>query len=190
MSKSQKSKLDPFAERLDEWLGLEKRTLADVQAALAQDGCSVSLSRLSVWWEARQQELAEQRLLSEIVNGAERVKKVRTEFSENAPPDLQMLIDLHRVLILQMSTQAASNPDLIKLADQGLRTVMEFVTAQTRAKHKDRELALAEGKWAWIQKEDLDRALDALHAEIKNNAPALTAFQNFKATIRGAQQKP
>lgn len=189
MSKATPSKLDPFAERLDEWFGVEKKTLKEVQAQLALDGCSVSLSRLSEWWEARTQEKAEARLLSQIASGAEQVVAVRKHFAQNAPPQLEMLIDLHRVLVMQMSTQAAANPDLIKLADQALRTVMEYVSGQTKARLKERELALAEGKWAWIQKEDLDKALAALHAELKALPGGNEIYQSFERGIREARER-
>jgi hypothetical protein len=142
MSKGTPSKLDRFTERLDEWFfyTAPAKTLAFAQEELRKDGCSVSVSQLSRWWQARQSQLAEEKLLNQITSGAQQVKQVRDEFSENAPPDLRMLIDLHRVLVLQMSTQAATNPEMIKLADQGLRTVMEFVSGETKARLKEREL--------------------------------------------------
>src|SRR4051812_19871189 len=135
MSKSKPSKLDAFTERLDAWFGEEKKTLTEVQAQLKLDGCSVSRSRLSEWWEHRQSELAEAKLLGLIATGASQVKAVEKQFSQHAAPELETLIKLHRVLILQLSTQGATNPDMLKMADGCMRTVMEFVSGQTKASH-------------------------------------------------------
>ena len=132
MSKAKKSKLDPFIERLDVWFGIENKSLAEVQAQLKLDGCVVSVQRLSEWWERRQSELAESKLLAQITSGAALHSKVKTQFAKDAPPELQTLIDLHRVLIMQLSTHAASNPKMLELADRSMRTVMDYFSGQTR----------------------------------------------------------
>lgn len=180
MSKAKESKLDPFAERLDEWFGVEKKTLKEVQAQLALDGCSVSLSRLSEWWEARTQQKAEERLLSQIASGAQQCKEVERQFASNAAPELDTLIKLHRTLVLQMSTHAAADPRMLKLADASLRTVMEFVSGQTKAHHKERELAIAEVRLrldtdAWAES-TLKKAAE-LNSSSLSNADKIAAMR-------------
>jgi hypothetical protein len=188
MSKSVQSKLDRFTASLDEWFGIQKLSLEDVQKKLLEDGCSVSLSRLSRWWERRQEVLAQEKLLQQIATGAKQCKEMKEAFAEHPAPELETIMSLHRVLIMQLSTQSMANPALLEMADRLTRTVLEFVSGQTRAKQKERELSLAEGKWAWIQKEDLDKALDALHAEIKDNPSAVAAFKTFKASMQRAER--
>ncbi len=59
---------------------------------------------------------------------------------------------------------------------------------KTVAQFKEEELLLNREKFAWMKKDDLEKALDALHDEIKDNAEALQAFQRFKGTISKAQK--
>jgi hypothetical protein len=144
MSKAVQSKLDPFTASLDEWFGVQKLSLEEVREKLKEDGCSVSLSRLSRWWEARQTVLAEEKLLNQIATGARTHAAVVKQFGENPPPELQTLIDLHRVLIMQLSTAGAANPKMLELADRCMRTVMDYISGQTKATLENRKLELGE----------------------------------------------
>jgi hypothetical protein len=158
MSKQKTSKLDPFAERLIAWFtpvdkGGDGFTLRQAQDELRKDGCSVSLQRLSEWWERQQAEMAEAALLQQIATGAELHRKVKTQFATDAPPELQTLIDLHRVLIMQLSAQAATNPKMLELADRSMRTVMDYFSGQTKAKLEDRKLNLSERRVVLMEKQ-------------------------------------
>jgi len=153
MSKGKKSKLDPFIERLDVWFGVEKKTLAEVQARLALDGCVVSVQRLSEWWEQRQSELAEEKLLQQITTGAALHKKVKEQFAQDAPPELQTLIDLHRVLIMQLSSQAVSSPKMLELADRSMRTVMDYFSGQTKAAFEREKIELQKRRVTILEKQ-------------------------------------
>lgn len=146
MSKAKKSKLDQFAERLDDWFGVEKKTILEVQAQLKLDGCLVSTGRLSEWWQLRQQFKMQKALLAQIATGARHIKEVEKQFDKNAAPELQTLMNLHRTLVFKLSTAGNVDPEFLKLADQMTRTVMEFYSAQTKAGFKERELRLAEDK--------------------------------------------
>lgn len=147
--KDKPSKLDPFAERLDDLLTPKERggmgqTLQEAQAQLLADGCSISLGRLSEWWSARQNRRLQEQLLGRIASGARQCKEVETQFGENPAPALDTLIKLHRVLVLQLSTQASVDPKLIAKADMMLRTVMEFQAGQTKAELEKQKLGIAE----------------------------------------------
>ena len=157
MSKAKKSKLDQYAERLDDWFGVDKKTIAEVQAQLKLDGCCVSSGRLSVWWQDRLRKKMQEQLLQQISTGAGQCKAVEKQFGRNPPPELETLIKLHRVLILKLSTEGNVDPEFLKLADQLMRTAMEFVSGQTKAAHKERELNLAETKF---QRETVKLFLD------------------------------
>lgn len=141
--KSRKSKLDPYGDRLDE-LEAQGKTLAEMVAELAAAGCAVSAGRLSGFLSARRSARQQAMLLAQITNGARQVKDVESAFAKNPAPAIETLIKLHRVMILQLSTQAADNPDLLKLTDQLTRTVMEFIAGETKAKLESGKLALAE----------------------------------------------
>jgi hypothetical protein len=138
MSKAIESKLDTFRDRLDEWFGQEHLPLADAQARLKELGCAVSLSRLSRWWQMRSAELDQDRLLAQIATGAAQCQALKKEFGTNAPPEMDTLISLLRVLILQFSTQASANPELVNMIGGLLRPVLVWAKLQDKA--KDREL--------------------------------------------------
>ena len=126
MSKKQPSKLDQFAERLDQWFGIEKKTILEVQQQLKLDGCTVSTGRLSQWWSQRSSQLMQDKLLAQISTGANACKKVETEFAKNPAPELETLIKLHRVLVMKLSTEGNVNPELLELVASLMKPVMEF----------------------------------------------------------------
>ena len=144
--KSRPSKLDQFAATLMVMDG-EKKTLADMQSWLKAEGCAISLSALGSWLSSARQQQLQDRLLGQIASGARQCKEVEKQFGENPAPELETLIKLHRVLILQLSTQGNADPEFLKLADQLMRTAMEFVSGQTKFRQKERELNLAEEKF-------------------------------------------
>lgn len=148
--KSVASKLDQFAEVLMD-MDREKKTLAEMQAFLDGEGAHVANSTLSRFLEARRQADLQSRLLAQISAGAQQCKAVEKQFGSNPAPELETLVKLHRVLILQLSTTGVADPELLKLADQLLRTAMEFVNAQTKANQKERELALDTRRLALLE---------------------------------------
>lgn len=126
MSKEKQSKLDAHAERLDEWFGVQKKTLDEVRQQLALDGVSVSCSRLSDWWSRRQGEKQQAMLLANIASGARQVKEVEEAFKRNPAPALETINKLHRVLTMQMATGSVTDPSLIELAERCTKMVLEF----------------------------------------------------------------
>ncbi|MDE1907216.1 MAG: hypothetical protein KGH75_12280 [Rhodospirillales bacterium] len=126
MSKEKKSKLDQFAERLDGWFGVEKKTISEVQKELALDGCSVSAGRLSEWWAERQRQHMQQSLLAQISIGANQVKEVEQAWGKNPPPELSTLIKLHRTLIWKLTTAGNVDPELLGLVSGLMKSAMEF----------------------------------------------------------------
>ena len=192
MSKEKKSKLDPFAERLTQWFtpkdkGGDGLTLEQAQEQLALDGCKISTGRLSTWWESQQQEQLQVKLLGQIASGAQQCRAVEKQFGSNPAPELETLIKLHRVLILQLSTQGNANPEFLKLADQLMRTAMEFVSGQTKAAHKERELNLAETKF---QRETVKLFLEWMNNEeakkiVNSNAPTADKTERLGQKLFG-----
>lgn len=143
MSKATKSKLDAYQDKLEVWFGMENKTLAEVRELLRAEGCSVSLSRLSDWWERRQGTLAEEKLLQSIATGASLCRKLDAEMGANPPPELDTIMRLNRVLIMSLSTTGQANPEHLEMADRMTRTVLDHA----RTTMKARELTLAENKF-------------------------------------------
>lgn len=162
--KARKSKLDQYAETL---LAMDddKKSLVEIQGWLKAEGVTVASSSLSRYLESLRQSRLESELLGQIASGARQCQEVEKQFGKNPAPELETLIKLHRVLILQMSTQGKTDPEYLKLSDQLLRTAMEYVSGMTKAGHKERELKLAEEKFELeFSEKILDKALRE-HAE-------------------------
>src|ERR1700757_344923 len=134
MKKHYPSKLDPFAHQLDHWFGVENLTLAQAIDRLHELGCDVSRNNLSHWCRVRRQRQWQEQLLHKISPGAQPGEQVEKELAEAAAPDLETLLKPHRVLLLQLSTQASADPQLIKLVNQSMRTMLEHAQHQSREK--------------------------------------------------------
>ena len=173
MSKKIESKLDAYAERLDAWFtpkdeGGDGLTLAEAREQLALDGCSVDVSTLSRWWSARQREKNQKELLGEIVASSNQCATVEQEFAKNPAPELETIIKLHRVLIFNLRSAGRENPDMIKLADQCTRTVMDYLSGQTKAGQKEIELKHSERKLQIMEKKAaaFDQAKEVIESQL------------------------
>jgi hypothetical protein len=134
MKKHYPSKLDPFADQLDHWFGVENMTLAQARERLRELGCDVSLNNLAHWCRVRRRQQCQEQLLHDISSGAQQCEQVEKEFAEAAAPNVETLLKLQRVLILQLSTQASADPQLIKLVNQSMRPVLEHAQQQSHEK--------------------------------------------------------
>ena len=139
MGKRNQSKLEHHAEQLDEWFGQDASTLAEARARLGKLGCPVTPARLSEWRRAREWKRTREQLLNQIAEGARHCAEVEREFGKNPPPELETLIKLHRVMVLQFSSQKDAKRETIGLVTALMRPVMDW--ARLQEKRKDRELA-------------------------------------------------
>ena len=147
MPKKIASQLDRYAEALQEMeLAVPPKTLAEMQAWLVQEGINVTQSTISRFLESARSSRLQAKLLAQISSGAKQCAAVEKQFGKNPAPELETLIKLHRVLILNLTTQGNVDPELLKLADQLTRTALEYTSGKTKAAQKERELVLAEEK--------------------------------------------
>ena len=140
--KKRASKLDPYTKHLTEWF-LGGMTLPEAQKQLGQLGCSVSLGRLSEWWEARQSWIQEEQLIKQITSGARQCREVESAFGEHPAPELETIIKLHRVLALQFATRANVDPTMLEMSERASKMAREFA----KLEEKRGERALAEAKY-------------------------------------------
>lgn len=157
--KSRPSKLDRYAEQLAE-LEAEGLTLADMQKWLKAENISVSPSRLSVFLESQRTARLHERLLGQIATGSRAHQEIEKQFSKNAAPELETLIKLHRVLIMQLSTQAAADPALLEMVSNAMKPVMDFAKLNL----KRDELTLAKDKFEFDATREAMKKLDTLKA--------------------------
>ena len=146
--KQKTSKLDAYAERLTEWFtpvdqGGKGMTLDQAREQLRLDGCSVSCSRLSEWWSNQQTLRMQDRLLSQIASGARQCREVEQALGKNGAPEMDTLIKLHRVLILKLSTEGSTNPEMLELVNRMMKPVVAFA----RLKQLEAQLSLDRDKF-------------------------------------------
>jgi len=149
--KARPSKLDQFAGQLAD-LDAEKKTLADICEWLAAEGCKVSPSRVSEYLERLRSERREAAILSQITNGARQSAEVEKQFHKNPAPQLETIIKLHRVMIMQLATRSVDNPDLIEITNSLTKTVMDFVSGQTKAEIEKAKISQGERKLVLLER--------------------------------------
>lgn len=158
-AKSRPNKLDPYAERLDEWAA-EGKTLQQMRDQLALDGCMVALSSLSEFLSRRRQSRMEAELFSTIATGGRMIKQLDSAFSANPAPQMEQLIQISKTLVMSLQVKGATDPDLLKLADSMLQTVLTYMSGQTKAELERRKLELSESKYR-DQVAERDRRIQA-----------------------------
>lgn len=161
--KTRPSKLDAHAERLEEWF-LGGKTLAEAQEQLRQDGCAVSLGRLSQWWSSRQSAIQEEQLLQQIASGANQCREVEEAFGDHPAPEMETIIKLQRVLILKISTQANVDPQMLDLVGRLTKPAMDYAKLMA----KQREMDLSEQKYR-DQVAERRRAIEAEISKAKGS---------------------
>jgi hypothetical protein len=170
MSKQRESKLDQFAKPLAD-MEAECKTLAEMLAWLKEEGVRCSASTLSRFLESQRQSRLQDRLLDRIASGARQVQAVEKSFGKNPPPELETLIKLQRVLILNLSTQANADPELMKLVASSFGAVME--SERLRIKRGELDLNTRKVKLMEKKAEAYDRAQAAL-TQAKNSKGGIT----------------
>jgi hypothetical protein len=165
--KSRPSKLDRYAPQLSE-LDAEKKTLADMCEWLASEGCKVSPSQVSVYLERLRSERRQSALLAQISSGARQTAEVEKQFSKNPAPALDTIIKLHRVIIMQLANQSVDKPELIDTCNTLTKTVMDFVSGQTKAELEKQKLSQSERKIVLLEKKAaaFDQAKGVLESKL------------------------
>jgi hypothetical protein len=168
----------PESRQVEIWerLNTKDETLASVCKWLAEDGLRVSrqtLSEFASWYSLR---LTFKQTEEDTLNFMEFARKELPTLSDDEITRLGNKF-------FQLDAIKKRNPDLF----------LDFTTAQHNAEmdHKkfdqrERELALSREKFALETKEKIDLALDALFAEIKDNAQAVKLFNQFRAVVTKA----
>lgn len=149
--KARPSKLDRYAAQLAE-LDAEKKTLSDICEWLASEGCKSSPSQVSVYLERLRTQRRQDALLVQIASGARQTADVEKQFARNPAPALETITKLYRVLIMQLTTKSVDHPELIEVANGMTKTVMDFVSGQTKAELEKQKLAQSERKLVLLER--------------------------------------
>lgn len=158
--KPQPSPLDRFTARLDEWFFLtdEPKTLAFVRKELAADGCKTSLDSLSRWRRRR----SWQREQTELNDWSEEMEEKCRAFNPNASAD-----QVRQFVISELIKKGAATGD-DSLALNAARMQLEELSAKTRARHKEQELAQSERKLKLLEQKaaQFDQAKEVMNSTL------------------------
>ena len=79
----------------------------------------------------------QERLLDRIARAAERCREVEELLGRIPAPELETLIKLHRVLILKFSLEAEVAPELLKLAKDLMKPVLDWARLEEQCKRRE-----------------------------------------------------
>jgi len=132
-----------------------RRVLKHVDKGLIAEGFENADSEPKQIWDWQQ---FRRQLLDQIAQAARHCQEIEREFGKSPPPELETLIKLHRVIILQLSTQTDSRA--ARLVTALMKPVMDWARLQEHRKERE----LAEAKYRDLvaaQKAALERELNA-----------------------------
>ena len=192
-TKQVRSKLDPFAARLDKWFtthdkGGEGLTFVEGHKRLRQEGLVVSLTRLRYWWHNRQLELRADDLMKLVVSGAQQTRNLDAVLSKNPAPHIDTLIALFKVLIIELTTKGVANPQFLKLSDQLAGTATQLIHTQARAVFWERQQAIAEQRLAEWKKSGQLKALEDCLNESEKFPEVQELFRTAFTALRQARE--
>lgn len=141
MRKERRSKVDAYAEQLEEWFDVEKLSYAQARQRLKKLGCEISTSTLGHWYPIHRARRLQKQLLEQISRAADSCKEIEQQFSQNPAPAIETLIQLHRVLALKLSTEAQETPNLVRLVATLMKPLLDWTRLEEQ--RKQRELAEA-----------------------------------------------
>ena len=160
---SDKSNLEEHADQLEEWFEAEQISLTEARKRLAGLGCEVGRAKLGRWWAARKAGREAELLLDMIARGARQCRELERELGKTAAPELELLIQLHRALILKLTTEANAAPALLSAVADLMKPVMDWA----RLEEKQRLRRFAEKKYrnqVAAQKAAIEREIRAAKA--------------------------
>jgi hypothetical protein len=173
-------KLLPLADReiIFGWCDSAERTLADARAAI-HEKYSISLSTDTQLCRFRDWHY-QQQLCERVNTWTEDFEEQLKNFNPSASLD-----QVRQFVIATLMKEAMANGNS-QLALKVLDLDIAERSAHTNAQLKREKLELDRDKFTYLQKKDLEKAMDALSAEIKDHPQSLAAFQAFKESIHKA----
>lgn len=190
MAKKIASKLDRYAEQLAAMEAeTPPKTLREMQAWLAEEGVRAEQSTIGRFLESLRSARSQESILRLVVTGRQHCEEIDSALKKNPAPQLETLINLFKVLVMQLTSKGAVQPKLLPLADQLSRTAIEFISGQTKAAFKERELAMAEQKFAETKKDEQTKALELCLEDAKAYPAVQELFKAAFSALRKAKAK-
>ena len=186
MGKIRKSKLDRFEAQLLE-MDTAHKTLVEMRAWLAGQSCKISGHGLSHFLTSARSRADQERWLKRVTSASAQCQELDKAFAKNPAPKLEMLIKLFKTLIMRLTLKGAEAPELLSLANRLTSTVCDFVSEQTKAAFKEREVRIQEEKFAEAKKDEQAKALELCLDEAMEFPAVVELFRQAFAALKAAQ---
>ncbi|MCX8156165.1 MAG: DUF3486 family protein [Verrucomicrobiae bacterium] len=126
----------------------EGHTLDETLVWLRERGVKISRTALANWLEGRRARELQERILRSIASGAEMMRQCEKEYGKNPAPSVEALIKLFRVLVMQLASAGAADPEFLRVAGPMMGQVLEA----ERLAVKRQELILEERRVAVLER--------------------------------------
>ncbi|MDE2105326.1 MAG: hypothetical protein KGL39_49325 [Patescibacteria group bacterium] len=160
-----------------------------MQQWLAAEGVTADTSTIGRFLESLRSQRAQERILQLVASGSAQCQEVDRAFAKNPEPQLESLIKLLKTLIFQLTIKGAADPDALSLANQLTTTVCNFVSSQTKAVQKNRELDREDAKFAESKKDEQTKALELCLEDAKAFPEVIELFRAAFAALKRAKSK-
>jgi len=184
-----RSKLDPFKDQLLQ-MDQDKITIDKMLAWLHGQKMKCSRNTLRHFLTTRRAARNRNHMLDSIALGSGQCQTLEKFFADNPAPEIATLIKIFCVLITQLSTEGAADPEMLKIANQLTRTALTFNFGQAKLVFTERKLVLEEGKVAETKKPVQAKALELCLAEAKKFPEVATVFQAAFDALDKAEEVP
>jgi hypothetical protein len=166
--KKRRSKLDPFTTELLQ-MDRDKVTIAEMVDWLGKRDISTAPASLSEFLQSRREQQSLKLLPQKLDSRGEKLKVIRKWLASHTKPDLETLMEHLKMLIVDLGTEEALDPELVKLADKLAQTAIRFENDKSRATYRAHKLIMEREKHLeWVKCEQT-RAMELCLDEAKKH---------------------
>jgi hypothetical protein len=170
------SKLDLFTEPLLQ-MEAEMKTIDQMLAWLKERGVTTARGNVSHFLKRRREEAGQKELREQMKAKADKRNDIEEWLARNPRPDPGAVMEIFNMQVMELATEGAGDPKLLKLADKLARTAMGFVNDQSREAYRTRKLALEEAKQAERVKCERTRGLALCRDEVKKQPAVVDIYR-------------
>jgi hypothetical protein len=93
-----------------------------------------------------------QRVKQLLLTGSNLAHDADAVLKQNPAPSLDTIVQIFQVIIMQLTVQGTTDPDLLKLADQLARTAIGFTSGRARTGLEQQRLSVQERRVTLLEK--------------------------------------
>ena len=175
------SLLDPFTEPLLQ-MEAENKTIDEMLAWLQERQVSTARGNLSKFLANRREEAELKEQQEQLQVRANKCAAFEEWFAKNPKPDLGTVIEMFKLLIVELTASKTVDPEVLKLADKLAGTA-------SRVEYRTRKLVMEEDKHADWKKDDEARALELCLKEADKHPEVAGMFRKVFVALKKAKEE-